>query len=185
VWDAFPGQPDRKRDFLTRLDRQKQGFGLLIVSSDLPACPPWCSARETWQTKEIPESYFTVDHYLFQLCANPTKKLKTTLEDGTRSKNGRRIPLTSRNELMDWMRRKAEQGGFAVNVDTLQAVPKGREYFSRHGQLGLHSAVEFRGMLRVLDKERFRESFTRGIGSAKAFGFGLLLLKRLRTFEAA
>jgi hypothetical protein len=40
VWDAFPGQPDRNRDFLTRLDRQKQGFGLLIFvprSSGVPA----------------------------------------------------------------------------------------------------------------------------------------------------
>jgi CRISPR system Cascade subunit CasE len=111
--------------------------------------------------------------------------MKTTLADGTRSKNGRRIPLTAHNEVMDWMQRKAEQVGFAVTVDTLQAVPKGPEYFSRHGQLGFRSAVAFRGMLRVLDKERFGEWFTRGIGSAKGFGFGLLLLKRLRTVEAA
>jgi len=50
------------------------------------------------------------------------------------------------------------------------------EYFEKNGQTGLHSAVEFQGVLAVTDPARFHETFTRGVGPAKAFGFGLLVI---------
>jgi CRISPR system Cascade subunit CasE len=55
-------------------------------------------------------------------------------------------------------------------------VPRGRDYFDKNGQRGLHSAVEFQGVLTVNDPTGFHETFTRGVGSAKAFGFGLLVI---------
>jgi CRISPR system Cascade subunit CasE len=36
--------------------------------------------------------------------------------------------------------------------------------------------VEFQGSLRVVDPNKFRSAFAQGIGSAKAFGFGMLVL---------
>jgi CRISPR system Cascade subunit CasE len=39
--------------------------------------------------------------------------------------------------------------------------------------------VEFRGTLRVTDPAKFRRVFTGGLGSAKAFGFGLLVIAPL------
>jgi CRISPR system Cascade subunit CasE len=69
------------------------------------------------------------------------------------------------------------QGGFAVDEDTLRTFSRGREYFQKKGQGGLHSAIEFQGVLSVTDPAKFHhETFTRGIGSAKAFGFGLLVI---------
>ncbi len=59
---------------------------------------------------------------------------------------------------------------------TLRTFSRGREYFEKNGQPGLHSAVEFEGVLTVTDPAKFHETFTRGIGSAKAFGFGLLVI---------
>ena len=44
---------------------------------------------------------------------------------------------------------------------------------------GVHFAVEFQGVLTVTDAELFRRTFTTGIGTAKAFGFGLLALAPL------
>lgn len=172
VWDVFPGQPDRKRDHLTRLDRIGNDFRLLILSPDAPVRPSWC---DSWQPKEIAPGYFDAKRYRFQLCANPTKKVVSVLTDGSLTKNGRRVPLTRREDLIVWMKRKAEQGGFAVDADSLQTVPKGREYFSKQGRQGLHNAIEFKGSIAVLDRDRFYEAFRRGIGSAKAFGFGLLM----------
>lgn len=172
VWDAFPGQPDRKRDHLTRLDRIRDEFRLLILSPDPPVRPSW---SDDWQTKEISPSYFHAKRYHFQLCANPTKKVASVLADGSLRKNGRRVPLTRREDLVVWMERKAEQSGFAVGAASLHAVPRGREYFLKQGRLGLHNAIEFQGMLVVLDREQFYEAFRQGIGSAKAFGFGLLM----------
>jgi CRISPR system Cascade subunit CasE len=175
VWKAFPGRDGERRDFLSRLDQQKDAFRLLIVSPNEPTRPDWCP-NESWQTKPIPDTYFSRRRYAFQLCANPTKKVTKLGTDGSPTKNGKRVPLRTREEFVGWITRKGEQGGFAVDEDTLRTFSRGREYFEKQDMRGLHSAVEFQGVLTVTDPAKFHESFTRGIGSAKAFGFGLLVI---------
>ena len=175
VWECFPGRNGQQRDFLTRLDEKDDGFRLLIVSPITPGRPDWCPP-DVWRTKPIPESYFTHSRYRFQLCANPTKKVAVQNPDGSFKKNGRREPLRSREDLAAWVQRKGEECGFLVEQETLRTIPRGREYFLKNGTRGLHNAVEFQGVLAVTDSEKFHETFTRGVGSAKAFGFGLLIL---------
>lgn len=173
AWKVFPGRSGEQRNFLTRLDQRREGFRLLIVSPVDPVRPDWCPL-DCWKTRPIPAGYFTHSRYRFQLCANPTKKVAVQTPDGSFKKNGRREPLRNREDLAAWVQRKGEQGGFAVAQDTLRTIPRGREYFQKNDIRGLHSAVEFQGVLRVTDPNKFRETCTRGIGSAKAFGFGLL-----------
>lgn len=169
-------QPRPPADMLMRLDQRREGFRLLIVSPTQPVRPAWCPAdEESWKTKPIPATYFTRSRYAFQLCANPTKKVKSR-SDGSLPKHGRRVPLGKREELVAWIKRKGEQGGFSVDQNTLRTFSRGREYFKKNGQDGMHSAVEFQGVLTVTDPAKFHETFTRGIGSAKAFGFGLLVI---------
>jgi CRISPR system Cascade subunit CasE len=175
VWKAFPGRDGERRDFLTRLDQRRDGFRLLIVSPSEPTRPEWCPP-ECWRSKPIPETYFSRRRYAFQLCANPTKKVSKLATDGQPTKNGKRVPLTAREEFVSWICRKGEQSGFTVNEETLRTFSRGREYFEKQGVRGLHSAVEFQGLLNVTDPAKFHESFTRGIGPAKAFGFGLLVI---------
>lgn len=177
VWKAFPGREGERRDFLTRLDQHREGFRLLIVSPLQPVRPDWCPTdAESWKTKPIPPAYFAKHRYAFQLCANPTKKVSKERSDGSLTKNGRRVPLGKREELVKWINRKGDQGGFTVDEATLRTFPRGREYFEKHGQSGLHSAVELQGVLTVTDSDKFYQTFTRGIGPAKAFGFGLLVI---------
>jgi len=177
VWHAFPGRNDSPRDFLTRLDRRQDGFRLLIVSPIEPARPNWCPPDpDSWQTKVIPDGYFSRRRYAFQLCVNPTKKVAKLNPDGSKTKNGRRVPLSTREEMLEWIVRKGEQGGFAVDVETTRTYSRGREYFQKQAVSGLHSAVEYQGVLDVTDPTAFHQTFLRGIGSAKAFGFGLLVV---------
>jgi CRISPR system Cascade subunit CasE len=61
-----------------------------------------------------------------------------------------------------------------VEADTLRVIQEGREWFAKSGHQGFHHAVEFEGVLAVTDPATFAQAFTHGIGSAKAFGFGLL-----------
>jgi len=175
VWKAFPGRDGQDRDFLTRLDERDGGFRLLIVSPEIPTRPDWCPV-ELWQTKPIPETYFGKRRYAFQLLANPTKKVTKLGPDGKPTKNGKRVPLRTREEYVAWMQRKAEQGGFVVDAETLRTIQQGRENFQKKGTDGTHTAVELQGVLTVNDPAKFHETFTRGIGSAKAFGFGLLVI---------
>jgi CRISPR system Cascade subunit CasE len=172
VWDAFSGCDGQRRDFLTRLDRVEgeRQFRLLIVSPRLPVCPdPWPNATEAWQTREIRPAFFSCGAYRFQLRANPTKR-----DNATR----KRLPLRSPEEQTEWLHRKATQSGFAIDDDRLRLIPEGREYFriEKREQSGFHHAVEFEGVLTVTDKAVFQTAFSQGIGPAKSFGFGLLLL---------
>jgi CRISPR system Cascade subunit CasE len=156
VWRAFPGRDGERRDFLTRLDQRREGFRLLIVAPMQPLRPDWCPpGEENWKTKPIPATYFTRSRYIFQLCANPTKKVSKEQSDGSLTKNGRRVPLRKREELLEWIKRKGDQGGFTVDEATVRTVPRGREYFEKNGQSGLHSAVEFQGVLTVTDSAKF------------------------------
>jgi CRISPR system Cascade subunit CasE len=175
VWKMFPGRNGERRDFLTRLDRRRDGFRLLIVSPGEPTRPEWCPL-ESWRSKPVPHTYFMRQRYAFQLCANPTKKVTKLGGDGEPTKNGRRVPLRTRDEYLGWIGRKGQQSGFAVDTESLRTFSRGREYFERQGVRGMHSAVEFQGVLNVTDPVKFHETFARGIGSAKAFGFGLLVI---------
>lgn len=180
TWECFPNRNGHPRDFLTRLDRKSERFQLLMVSRREPIRPPWCPADCWCGPKFIPESYFSRTCYRFQLCANATKKVAVQKPDGSFKKNSRRVPLTKREDLIAWIKRKGELGGFSVAEESLRTIPRGREYFEKNGQRGLHSAVEFQGVLTVTDPRKFYEAFIRGIGPAKAFGFGLLVVAPTR-----
>lgn len=175
VWQAFKGRDGEKRDFLSRVDEVDEAYRVLIVSPTEPTKPDWCPT-DCFQTKVIPEDYLAAGTFRFSLLVNPTRKVRSDA-DGNRTKNGRRLPLTKREELLAWMQRKAEAGGFDIgDVENLRTIPKPRSYFQKAGMSGVHFAVEFQGVLTVTDAELFRRTFTTGIGSAKAFGFGLLAL---------
>ena len=183
AWKCFPEREKTVRDFLTRLDRVSGGFRLMLVSPIAPTRPQWAENGE-WKSREIPPEYFGKRRYRFQLRANPTKKLRADNADGTRKKNGQRVPLTTPEALADWLRRKGEAGGYHVHglepeaVEPCAISPAYRFHFHREkdGQRGYHSGVDFSGTLDVTDASRFHETFRLGVGSAKAFGFGLLVI---------
>jgi len=178
IWQAFGGRDGQSRDFLIRVDRKEEAFRVLMLSRSVPAKPDWCPTH-CFGTKEIPDSFFAHSRYRFSLLANPTKKIRSN-KDGQRTKNGRRVPLTQREELVGWLERKAEAGGFRVDVDQVRAIPRGREFFHKDGiSHGTHAAVEFQGELTVTEVGQFRSTVATGLGSAKAFGFGLLVLAPL------
>ena len=175
VWQAFKSRDGEKRDFLSRVDEADEAYRLVIVSSAAPAKPDWCPT-DCFKTKTIPDDFFTAGRFRFSLLVNPTRKVRGDKE-GNRTKNGRRMPITKREHLIEWMQRKAQVGGFDIaDPESLRTVPKPRSYFQKGKMQGVHYAVEFQGVITVTDPALFRTTFTNGIGSAKAFGFGLLAL---------
>lgn len=94
--------------------------------------------------------------------------------------------LPSREELqLAWMERKAHDGGFELigcvpgaSHDYLFQKPKERRGTNETGSITF-TGVDFEGILRVVDPEKFAETVQRGIGRARGFGFGLLSLQRL------
>jgi CRISPR system Cascade subunit CasE len=196
VWECFPGRDGEVRDFLTRLDDKDGEYQLLILSPVPPTRPAWCPAGAA-DTKPISPAYFGHRRYTFQLRANPTKKVvnpakaKVLKPDGRidRNKNSRRVALAAPEDLRAWLARKASDHGFAIEQATIR--PFGNQYFKKDGAFAPHFAVDFQGALSVTNPEVFRRIWfgrtderapgriIRGIGSAKAFGLGLLVIAPL------
>ncbi len=195
LWECFPEEPDKERDFLTRIDVLEKGFTAWLLSPRQPACPVWCPAN-CFQVREITPSFFSHQYYAFDVRVNPVKSLvqrdengQPLLKENGKRKSGKRVPLIDPEELRTWLVRKGEircrdqasgediPGGFRLVADQpLEIRPQQAIPFRKKGQRGWHGGIQFRGVLEVVDKEHFFRTYQAGIGSAKGFGFGLLLL---------
>jgi CRISPR system Cascade subunit CasE len=193
AWECFPdASKDADRNFLTRIDPKDQDLQLLILSPSVPVRPEWCPLDQ-WQSKTVDGEFLSQSRYRFSLLANPTRKVRSNTK-GEILKNSRRVPITHREDrtdpatgrvqrgLVSWMREHGESAGFFIDEKSLQTITTPCQTFSKqnggrhHGAL---HAVDFQGTLTVEDSEKLRAAFTTGIGSAKAFGFGMLCLSPL------
>lgn len=195
LWECFPDRLDARRDFMTRIDPLEGAFRLWILSKEKPTCPTWCDV-EDFSSKEISSSFLSHPYYVFDLKANPVKALIQHDKDGQplrlangKRKRGKRVPLVKPDELRAWLVRKGnvrcqdqetEQevpGGFRlVEERPLEISPMVESHFRKKGQSAYHGGVQFRGTLEVTNREDFIKTYQQGIGSAKGFGFGMLLL---------
>jgi CRISPR system Cascade subunit CasE len=173
AWEAFPERPNDNRKFLTRIDDRGRFYELMLLSEEKPTLPGWGQ----WETKQIKPSFLEHDRYAFNLRANTTVKRVVRDESGDRKKNGRRTAIYKPGDLRDWLERKAQQAGFTV--EQFAADPPIARPFRKKGKSGKHVRVDFRGILKVTDSSAFKEAFSKGIGPAKAFGFGMLLLESI------
>jgi len=198
---AFPtaGGSRAEAGLLFRLEEGERSAPLVIAQSR--GRPDWERLRVRspayllgvpplgWDCKDVASAYASVQTGMqlrFRLRANPTRKVDTKSgPDGAR-RNGRRTVLTGADQKLDWLRRKAEAGGFrlcsvhssdagvpAVDVRPQDDVLGWRSAGEQRNRL-VFGAVLFEGVLEVTDAERFREALRDGIGSGKAYGFGLL-----------
>ena len=195
LWECYPDAPDAKRDFLTRIDQIEGTFRLWVMAKRKPVRPQWCPP-DGFTLKEIAASFLSHRYYAFDLRANPTKCIvdrgpngETLVRPNGKRTHGKRVPLVKPEELRAWLIHKGKvrcrdhdtgldvPGGFRiVEEKPLEISPMIENHFRKKGQPGYHGGVQFRGILEVNDPERFIETYQLGIGSAKSFGFGLLLL---------
>ena len=163
LWAAFPGRDAEVRDFLFRVNDNLTHFQALLLSLEEPVPPPW----GFWETTEIARTFLDHKTYRFQLKANPTMR---------RNNDRRRLGIYTEPRLREWILRKAGENGFGIVDGTLVVGAPIDQSFVRNGRRGKHTGVDFSGVLAVTDCDGFRHAFANGIGSAKAFGFGLLTL---------
>ena len=115
----------------------------------------------------------------FRLHANPTRRLCHGHDQEGRPRDNVRVPLYAEEEQRAWLARKGEGAGFRpLRVDVRRDPPLVETVAHEPGtthRLKLAS-TQFDGLLVVTDPERLRAALEAGIGSAKAFGYGLLSL---------
>jgi CRISPR system Cascade subunit CasE len=179
AWAAFPGRNQQDRSFLSRLDLREGVFQLLLLSTTQPTRPSWCGG-DNWRLVTLPAGFLEQSHYRFDLVANPTRKIVKLDQSGGPTKNGKRVALLRAEDQLAWLQRKAADGGFRLlhipPIDIDRATASAFSIQSRK-EHGMHFAVRFLGLLEVENRGAFQETFYRGVGSAKAFGYGMLVLK--------
>ena len=165
IWMSFPNDPDRKRDFLFRVDVQEREARILLLSLEAPAAIGDC----IWETKSIGDEFLSQGAYRFQVRVNPTFR---------RASDHRRIALYKDNDIREWLKRKMS----AIGAELVSAeVDQPRdELFVKDGKRGKHVSVDIRGVISMHDQSLFRQGFLAGIGSAKGFGYGLLMLQPIQ-----
>jgi CRISPR system Cascade subunit CasE len=195
LWECFPDVPEEKRSFLTRIDFLEGSVRVWLLSERKPVRPAWCPDN-FFSLREIAPSFLSHQYYAFDLRANPTKAIVQRNSDGSpkfklnsdgayklgedgkpKRVSGKRIPIVQKEELHSWIDRKGSAAGFRIVEGSRFEIGPAIEYhFQKRDITGYHSGVQFRGILEVTNSVQFAQAYAKGIGSAKAFGFGLLLL---------
>lgn len=156
---------------LFRVDPDKRGHPTALVQSQVE--PEWSRVNaEKGYFAQPPEvkhfsTEFSVGKQLaFHVRANPTVK-----------RQGKRLGLYRDEEQANWLQRKSEQHGFSLEAFTAQIEDRAARARGKGDEVQF-LAVRFTGTLRVSHPLVFAEAIATGIGSAKAFGFGLLSIAR-------
>jgi len=137
---------------------------ILILSNRLPNQPLHGLLSEP---KKIPENFLQYDNYGFEVIINPTKR---------DNKTGKTVAICGSEAVTQWFIDRAPKSwGFVVKPKNLQIQNISVQQFIKndHTTVTQGKAI-IKGELQVTDREQFIQSFERGIGRGRAFGFGLL-----------
>ncbi|MDF7674200.1 type I-E CRISPR-associated protein Cas6/Cse3/CasE [Acetobacteraceae bacterium ESL0709] len=191
LWSLFADSPDRERDFLWR---QMEGGSCLILSERLPEDR---HALFDVESKGFEPNLQSGDKLQFQLCVNATVARKNDEQKGKRERGKRhdivmdalykiqrdqraekRVELTH-NAALSWMSAQGDKAGFrmteAFDVKSCDILKIPRKQFYKYATFGV---MDVTGVLEVTDPERFLGKVKEGFGRAKAFGCGLMLIRR-------
>ena len=193
IWGLFSHGNEQPRSFLYRIDIRNGIHTIYTVSSIVP--------RDDWDIWSIEAKPYNPtlrkdQHLQFMLRANPIRSKRdaqgkqhrhdVVMEAKAWLKKSEcpRDQWPSEAELVQkeggaWLQTRAEKHGFAINPMAIRA-----EGYNQHSFMKLagqdpvrFSTIDFTGSLTVTDPERFLKMLNTGIGPAKGFGCGLMLVK--------
>lgn len=182
IWKMFPGD-NLPRDFLFRSLTEPRHY--YVVSARPPApqpdlfeiqCKPYLPRLEPGEWLQ------------FDLRANPTVSLHV---EGRRSQRHdvlmhakkRAAPGTELAKAVDeagreWILKRAGSWGLEVDERALTQNSYRQNRLQRKGHRIEFSSLDYQGLARVTDSGRLQRALLEGVGHAKGFGCGLLLVRR-------
>lgn len=168
LWRCFPDRPEAQRDFLFRCDEAGAELKILMLSREKPVQSAWAG----WDgVKEFAPDFQAGSWFQFRLRSNPTVRA---------NQGGKLRALTGEDELAGWLERKGARHGFELRSEPEFAACRLTQFTkSNDGRAVSLNVVDASGVLVVADGAAFGEAFCRGVGRGRAFGCGMLLLKRI------
>lgn len=196
LWSIFTDPSVKERDFLYRREDQCGRPCFYAVSHREPH-----GNDRLWeiQTKLYAPKIRRGQRFAFALRANPVRTKKT----GKNGKNARHdIVMEAKFRLREqaspceeqisqvelvqsegfkWLAARAERYGFEVADQEIRAdgYRQHRLFKGRGHRAICFTTVDFNGLLTVIDPATFVHTMINGIGPAKGFGCGLLMVRRI------
>lgn len=191
VWNLFADQPDQPRDFLYRHESVGGWPTFYTVSAREPQ-----DLNGMWEVtpKEYRPRLERGQRLGFTLCANPIRSKRDVdgrqhrhdvIMEAKRVKKERGEAIVLQDIVQEhgsrWLIERAEVNGFGVQQEHLRVDGyRQHKFFKGKGHRPISfSTVEINGLLTVTDPEPFIKCLLTGIGPAKGFGCGLMLVRRV------
>lgn len=194
IWSFFDGDPEQNRDFLYHYDNRFDLPRFYTVSERPPI-----DISGLWNVNV--RSYSPIvqegQKFAFMLRVNPVCSKRdenhrqhrhdVVMEAKTRYKKdcGAEIERKSMSTFMyeagtAWLISRAEKHGFNVHPDSLRVEGyRQHRFYKGKGNIPVSfSTLEFQGLLTVIDQKLFINTLLSGIGPAKGFGCGMLMIRR-------
>lgn len=192
VWNLFADHPERKRDFIYRHEPVNGWPTFYTVSQRVPY-----DASGMWEVspKEYHPNLQAGQRLGFTLCANPVRSkrdenkrqhrhdviMEAKLEMKKRS-DKINIPDIVQEHGARWLLDRAASHGFSVSPEGVRVDGYQQHRLSKgkSKQPVTFSTIDFNGTLTITEPDVFVEKcLFDGIGPAKGFGCGLMLVRRV------
>ena len=181
LWSVFADSQERKRDFLWR---EEADGSFLVLSA---RSPHQTDLFQPHQVKPFAPALTTGDRLEFLLRVNATRMKKgervdvvmDALHQAPKNQRAALRMKYANEEGSAWLARQGDASGFRLlnarvhdySTETLPVIRgrKGQPHFG---------IIDLSGQLEVESPDVFLASLTKGFGRAKAFGCGLMLVRR-------
>jgi CRISPR system Cascade subunit CasE len=195
VWRLLSDHDTEHRDFLFRREQRGGVLCFYVVSEREPPAGtgPW-----RVESKPYTPQLHKGETLAFTLRVNPVVTRKNgsgrvqrhdVVMDTKKRLGYDALPLAQRLDNYQliqqagwsWLESRAAAHGFEVEQDAVRIDAYRRIVApTRRGVQPIrYSTLDYTGVLTVVDEERFTQTLLQGIGPAKAFGCGLMLVRRI------
>jgi len=193
LWQLFEKDPDAERDFLFRREQAEGWPRYFMISDRSPA-----HTNDIWkiESKRYAPKIPAGRQLAFSLRVNPVvtrvsgtgkKQRHDVVMDLKKRLDYQSIPSDERPPMatliqqagVAWLESRAGKHGFSFEPSAVQVdgYLRHRVTKRRGGKEISFSTLDYSGLLTVTNSELFQAALFHGIGPAKAFGCGLLLVR--------
>jgi len=194
LWKLFPVDKKASRDFLFRMEINQGKSIFYVVSERKPE-----SVMTTFlniDTKQYKPKIKKGDMLAFSLRANPTIAKKVdgkknsvrhdvymnAKKDGKmKGFKGKELNQYINERVKEWLIKREKYFGFQIDPANLSIEGYfHHQFYKTNTKMNVrYSSIDYHGILMVTEPIKFTDTLYNGIGKSKAFGCGLLLVKRI------
>lgn len=191
IWSLFENDANQERDFIYRVDDEDTPPRFTVISTRRPTEHPGL----TILTKEFNPQLRSDDRLAFRTRVNPViqrsrgRHLNSAKHDVAMDAKFQRNEDSNQSEyarvhqaVSAWFSQRGEAHGFSIVENSFEVSDYRQHRIHRpSGRAPLRfSSVDCQGVLVINDAKKAIDFALHGLGSARAFGCGLVLLRRAK-----